>query len=94
MSEAEQNGSKGGDDAAAGSDSIRIVAFDGSDQTAGKLIESTLSERQIAYSVEGSVVYTVSVARRDARRALEAIKNCSALQGRWYKILEGELPQE
>lgn len=72
---------------AASEEMICIAAVDSTDESTHELITSLLKAQDITWTGDRTVVREVLVAKKDASRAIQILKNAKELEGRYIKFI-------
>lgn len=69
-------------------DFVEIAVYGSTDKATEKIIVEALQAAEIEYILEGSVVYSVQVPKKDKVEAIEILKNSEALQDKWLEFVD------
>jgi hypothetical protein len=67
---------------------VSVAVIDGSDQYTRNMVATILRERSIPSSLEGSVVYSVSVPKSKSAEAERVLRQDGRLNGKWIQFPE------
>jgi len=69
-------------------DLVSVATIGSNDEIARTLVEEELAAANIRVYIEGSVIYSVAVNQRDAKKAREMLRDSTRLKERDWQLIE------